>query len=196
VRGGFPNNPERIKKILDSATLYNPPDQAAILAIYTGSDGDATMALYAKLKLLGPAGVVAMNLFRAHKTSGRAKVYKGGMKGLGSYRAAAYQRKAYSLQELCKALPEHAGVLGIRWGWKEDPKQQNFSQVLYVDLPTGQVSFHSFERYEGPDYPGEWDGIQAVGRDRICNWCAHLFGGPLVVPPIPQDQMHKQQPLI
>lgn len=185
---GFPNNPEKVAEIIRNASLTEPPDLAAILAIYNGSDGDATMALYAKLKLLGPAGVIAMNLFRAHKTSNRAKLYKGGMKGLGSYRAASYQRKAYSLQELCKALPEYAEALGIQWGWKEDLKQQNFNQVLYVDLPTGQVSFHSFDRYAGPNYPGEWDGIHAIGHQRICNWCAHLFGAPLVVPPIPEDQ--------
>ena len=30
--------------------------------------------------------------------------------------------------------------------------------VLYVDLPQGQVSFHSRVKYDGPEYGGDWDG--------------------------------------
>ena len=30
--------------------------------------------------------------------------------------------------------------------------------MLYVELPEGQVSFHSAVEYEGPEYDGEWDG--------------------------------------
>jgi hypothetical protein len=44
-------------------------------AIYHGSNGALTVDLYARLEALGPAGIVAMNLFRAAKASERAKVY-------------------------------------------------------------------------------------------------------------------------
>ncbi len=40
-----------------------------------------------------------------------------------------------------------------------------------VDLPElGQCSFHSPERYAGPDYPGEWDGRRA-SEERILAFC-------------------------
>jgi hypothetical protein len=39
--------------------------RAAVAAIYSGSNGDDTKALYAKMSAKGPAGTVAINLFRA-----------------------------------------------------------------------------------------------------------------------------------
>src|ERR1051326_7628212 len=112
------------------------------LEIYNGSDGAATKALYARLELLGPVGLVALNLFRAQKCSERAKVYRGGVPGRGSFKAMAYERKQWSMGNLCKVLQEHAQGLQLRWGWKEDPGQEYYPWVLYVDLPSGQVSFH------------------------------------------------------
>jgi hypothetical protein len=123
-----------------------------VQSIYAGSNGEATKALYARLQSLGAAGVVAMNLFRACKCSERAKLYRG-----GGYKRDAYQRKDWSIGLLCDQLMASAEILGIRWGWKEDPAQDFHNQVLYVDLPTGQVSFHAAERKKGPDYPGDWD---------------------------------------
>lgn len=125
--------------------------------IYLGSNGDATKALYAELEKVGPLGLIAVNLFRAQKCSERAKVYRG-----RGYRQEAYGRKSWSMGLLCEILEKHAADFGIRWGWKVDPIQLHFPWVLYVDIPTGQVSFHTDIRGKGPDYPGDWD--KAIGQ--------------------------------
>lgn len=136
--------------------------------IYAGSNGAETKQLYADLeRLASKRGTIAMNLFRAQKASERAKKYRGGIPGKGSYRDMAYERKNWSLKELCKALTGSE----FRWGWKKDPKQAFHSWVLYVDLPTGQVSFHSADRYDGPAYPAEWDGIPKMSPMRIIAFC-------------------------
>lgn len=141
-----------------------------VKAIYNGSDAAATRALYARLQALcGPAGVIAMNLFRAQKASSRAKVYRGGVRGVASFRDLAYEKKNWSLQNLCAALAEHGAGLGIRWGWREDPAQSFHAWVLYVELPTGQVSFHAATRGAGPDYPRDWDGCK-LSAERIIAW--------------------------
>jgi len=175
------------------------PSLIDILRIYQGSNGDATKALYVELERLGPAGVVAMNLFRACKASERAKVYRG-----RGYRDQAYQRKEWSMGLLCAALVANPGALlpakvaieaaadvalavlnesetdmPACWGWGIDAHMQErgdpHHHVLYIDLPTGQVSFHTGRRADGPDYPGEWDGVRNVQVDRICRWTASLF---------------------
>lgn len=143
-----------------------------ILSIYDGSDGDATKALYARLEPFGPLGQVAINLFRAHKTSGRAKKYRG-----GGYRGMAYDRKQWSIDNLCKVLAEHAETLGIRWGWKVDHSREAHRWVIYVEIPTGQISFHTGERGAGPDFPGEWDGVRMMAPSRICKWIEQIFVG-------------------
>lgn len=151
----------------------------SIKAIYEGSDGAATRALYARLQAIcGPAGVIAMNLFRAQKASSRAKVYRGGVRGLGSFRAMAYEKKNWSIQNLCAALKEHSAALGMEWGWKEDPDREFHNWVLYVDLPTGQVSFHAATRGEGPDYPRDWDGCKA-SAERIVEWVQQVDDGKM-----------------
>jgi|SRR5579864_6752222 len=145
--------------------------------IYQGSDGAATTAYYKELEQLGPIGIVAVNLFRAQKCSARAKLYRGGVRGLGSYKSMAYDRKAWSMQNLCSVLTEHGAKLAIRWGWKQDPNVlfgEQESWVLYVDLPQGQISFHNRVKYSGPNYLGEWDGFRA-SCERIlafCDWVA------------------------
>ena len=144
--------------------------------IYDGSNGYQTRALYAHLETLGPAGLVALNLFRAQKCSARAKRYRGGLRGLGSFKDAAYSRKEWSIQNLCRILSEHAAALGIGWGWGRDPAQPVHCWVLYCDLPTGQVSFHAAKRGGGPDYPGRWDG-QHASATRIIGWCRELLEG-------------------
>ena len=143
---------------------------ASVISVYRGSDGDATKALYARLEALGPLGFIAVNLFRAQKASERAKVYRG-----GGYRGMAYDRKQWALDNLCRALTEHAADQGIAWGWGEDPAQPVHKHVLYVDLPTGQVSFHAPSRGEGPDYPRAWDGVPGQSPDRIIRFVARLL---------------------
>jgi hypothetical protein len=150
-------------------------DFARVLTIYKGSNSAATRMLYRHLEKIGPAGIIAANLFRASKSSQRAKVYRGGIRGQGSFRGMAYRRKKMSLENLAMALSEHAVALKIKWGWGIDEEQTHHRHVLYVDPPTGQLSFHTAEREAGPKYPGKWDGIRGEGRERICRWVAQLL---------------------
>lgn len=142
--------------------------------VYDGRDGDATKRLYAELEQLGPVGVIAVNLLRASKTSAAAKRYRGGNQH-GSYRDQAYRRKQWSMENLARGLGEHAGALNLTWGWKVDPKQEYHRWVLYVDLPTGQVSFHTEARGAGPDYAGDWDKVPGVSASRIIAWVSTLY---------------------
>lgn len=148
------------------------------IEVYLGSDGDVTRRFYGELEKRGPIGTIAVNLFRAQKSSGLAKVYRGGIRGKASYKSMAYDRKAWAMQNLAKALGEHAGSLGIRYGWKSDPSTvfgERASWVLYVDLPRhGQVSFHSPARGEGRDYEGDWDGHRK-SADRIIAFCDQVY---------------------
>lgn len=146
-----------------------------VIAVYEGSDGDATKALYTDMEALGPAGHVAVNLFRACKSSERAKVYRGGQRGRGSFKGMAYDRKQWAMDNLCKVLVQEAAAISLMWGWGTDNKQAFHSDVLYVDLPTGQVSFHTARRGAGPDYLGQWDGMPGESAGRICRWCAALL---------------------
>lgn len=144
-----------------------------IMAVFTGNDGNATKAMYDALTALGPAGEVALNIFRATKTSGAAKRYRG-----RGFRSAAYDRKQFSIDNLAKVLLEHGTTLDIRWGWGHDEKQPAHKDVLYIDLPDiGQVSFHTGHRGIGPDYPKEWDGQKNVAPSRACRYCVNVFNG-------------------
>jgi hypothetical protein len=140
-----------------------------IMHVYAGSDGGATKALYARLETLGPAGVVALNVFRACKASERAKEYSG------RYKGRAYDKKQWSIDNLCTALLAEAQGLGLVWGWAEDPHQSKHKHVFYLETPHGQVSFHSEYRGQGPAFPNQWDGVKGVASDRICRWIAALF---------------------
>lgn len=147
--------------------------------VYNGSDGERTKALYARLADMTPRGPIAMNLLRTLKASSRAKVYRGKPgRGGPSYRSLAYEKKDWSIGELCRVLRDHAEVCGITWGWGFDAKAIGFEHVLYVDLPgAGQVSFHTHHRRDGLDYPGEWDGMKDVSRDRVCAWAQAVLDG-------------------
>lgn len=138
--------------------------------VYLGSDGKVTTAYYEELAKRGPAGIIALNLFRAHKCSSRAKVYRR-----RGHKSDAYDRKNWSMQQLCGVLVNHDADLGIRWGWKQDPNTPGFEWVLYVDLPQGQASFHSAVRYEGPDYTGEWCQDHN-SQQRILAYCDSVMG--------------------
>lgn len=148
--------------------------------VYLGQDGSITTAYYSTLERLGPIGVVAVNLFRAQKCSSRAKVYRG-----RRFKEAAYDRKSWSMQNLVETLAKHSKALGISYGWKQDPATlfgQEPSWVLYVDLPQGQVSFHSPTRLAGPDYGGHWDG-QHKSAERILEFCDSVCLGATAFPP-------------
>jgi hypothetical protein len=142
-----------------------------ILSVYLGSNGDATTALYKRLEAeLGTVGLVAVNLFRAHKCSSRAKVYRG-----RRYRDSAYDRKQWSMDNLVAILTREAEALQIAWGWAEDPQQEFHKFILYVEIPTGQVSFHTAIRGAGPEYGKPWDGVRDVGPQRICSWIGRML---------------------
>lgn len=154
---------------------YGPSDMLAqVYAAYNGSNGGATKALYARLEELGPLGRIAVNLFRAQKNSARAKGYRRG------YRGMAYDRKQWSIDNLSEILTEHAEHCSLPWGWGTDPQQPFHNVVLYVDLPTGQVSFHTDRRGDGPDYPGKWDGVPGKSADRIVRWVARVLAAEAV----------------
>lgn len=157
--------------------------------VFDGDDAAVTRAYYAALGRRGPIGEFAANLMRAQKASARAKRYRGGISGVASFSDLAYQKKADSLIRLCEWLLKHEPVRpALRWGWKIDPLEAHAKWVLYIDLPHGQVSFHSVERFGGPNYPAEYDGAHA-SAERIIAFCDFVFYNP------PQDGLPQQQQL-
>lgn len=134
-----------------------------VAKIVKGSDAAATKALYRVLDVLGPLGQVAHHLLAAQKNSSRAKLYR-------SYSGRYYETKGSQLEQLTRVLHETTLV----WGWGEDPGG-SLPWVLYVDLPTGQVSFHAHDRGDGPTYPGAWDGIPGASQSRIIDWAQSLI---------------------
>lgn len=178
-----------VEQFADAISRDGGVSKATAYSIYCHADGDATKALYTWLDRQGPAGQIALNLFRAHKSSNRAKEYRN------SFTPVAYQKKEWSLENACVLLKQHGDALGIRWGWLRDPEQPRHSWVLYVDLPTGQVSFHTRQCLIGPYYSGEWDGVIKAGEFRICAYIATLSGFPAEVvkgqrrEPLPQQAL-------
>lgn len=161
------------------------------IEVFAGSDAEATKAYYATLLKRGPAGQVAVNLMRAQKCSSRAKLYRGGIRGVGSFRSMAYDTKNWAMANLCQVLEKHGQKLKITFGWKRDPLVvfgQHPSWVLYIDLPQGQVSFHSPNRLSDHDYRGEWDKEHRSG-ERILVFCDsvhdHGLDGALQLPLFP-----------
>jgi len=135
--------------------------------VFDQNDGDVTKAYYAAMNAKGIDCQLGVALFRAQKRSTAAKRYRG-----RKYTQAAYDVKNWSMGEICRL----AKLSGLRWGWKRDPATTAYEWVLYVDLPNGQVSFHSPLRLEGPDYPGEWDGIRGASVERILAFCDSSAG--------------------
>jgi hypothetical protein len=174
-----------------------------ILHIFNGTNGDATRALYAMLSLRGPLGHVALNLFRSCKASGQAKRYKRG----GGWITKAYDKKDWSIGLLVDILKQHApnghGAFGespvpllardgpvgnvalivthIEWGWGIDEPLRvagdPHHHVLYIELPTGQVSFHIGRRDDGPSHSKPWDGARNMSAPRIVAFVAGVLDG-------------------
>ena len=86
--------------------------------VYLSSKGGATRSYLCQLEKKGQIGRIAAQLFRAQKSSARAKRYRGGLEHV-SYTDLAYERKGECLQRLCELLSEDA--CGMRWGWQHDP---------------------------------------------------------------------------
>lgn len=138
---------------------------------YWGSDGALTLQAFAALLACGYNGELACLLFRAMKASTRAKVYRGG-NGKDSYRKLSYDRKGESLALLCEFL---TGCSADCWGWKMDHSaQHNNRWVLYVELPNGQVSFHSEKRYSGPEFKGEWNR-DSHSEESVVTFCEEVI---------------------
>lgn len=143
--------------------------------VYEGSDGKVTTFYFSQLEKQGRIGQIAINLFRAQKASARAKLYRGGIRGTGSFKGMAYERKNWAMGLLCEALAQHGASLGIVFGWKRDPETPAYEWVLYVDLPQGQVRFHTSTRGLGPDYAGDWDR-QHCSKERTIAFCDSVLG--------------------
>lgn len=94
-----------------------------------------------------------------------------------SYRDLAYDRKDEALTNLAMLLADTAH--GLPWGWKRDEKNHSARNILYLDLPRGQVSFHSAHRHRGPDYLNDWDG-EKKSEQRILEFCNSLMAEPVV----------------
>lgn len=155
-------------------------DLAFAIRTYYASDAAATRALFDRLGMLGAPGALAVNLLRASKTSERAKKYRGGDRG-GSFRRQSYSTKEWAITNICKLL--HAGAIpGIRWGWGIDTALRDrcdpHHHVIYIEISTGQVSFHTGARGSGQDYPGAWDGVTGKGPDRILRFVGRLLAHP------------------
>ena len=58
-------------------------------------------------------------------------------------------------------LKQSQGQVRFVWGWKKDPNPpvNGAEWVLYFEAEGKQISFHTFERSDGPDFPREWDGV-------------------------------------
>lgn len=137
--------------------------------IFEQSDGNVTKSYYALLEKLGPIGLIALNLFRAQKCSIRAKAYRK-----KTHIQDAYGRKQWSIDQLCDILLRYGSEVGITFGWKQDEKvilSNATSWVFYVDLPNGQVSFHSPVRGKGPEYHSDWDGRKGMSVVRVLQFC-------------------------
>ena len=131
--------------------------------VFHQQNGEVTKAYYAELGKKGFRGMLAVALFRAQKRSTAAKRYRG-----RKYTAAAYDVKNWSMGEICRVLSAWPGA--PRWGWARDHNTPGYTHVLYVDLPTGQCSFHCAERLTGPDYPGKWES-GAGSESNILEFC-------------------------
>lgn len=140
--------------------------------VFNQTDGEVTKDYYAQLDSRGPAGQLATALFRAQKRSTAAKRYRG-----GKFRRAAYDVKNWSLSEVCRILSS-GNLPDCRWGWKIDRAMEERGDphhwVLYIDITSGQCSFHSSVHLEGPEYPGEWDGTR-LSKERILAYCDEVM---------------------
>lgn len=152
-------------------------------SVFQGSDSACTRKFLTHLEKQGQPGRIAAALFRAQKASSKAKLYSGGIERSNgefqSFRTLSYEKKSRSLKELCSLLLIDSA--GIEWGWGRDDENARAPHVLYVDLPSGQVRFHTAERFAGPDYPAAQDGERA-SEARIITYCDSFTEG-LVLPP-------------
>jgi hypothetical protein len=134
--------------------------------IFDQRNGDVTKAYYAEMGAKGFNGLLAVALFRAQKRSTAAKRYSR------RFRSDTYDVKNWSIEQACSVLLSHN--FGFAWGWARDLSTPGFTWVLYVDLPTGQCSFHARQRGNGPDYAGKWRP-GAGSESNILEFCESMW---------------------
>lgn len=152
-------------------------------SVFEQKNGDVTKAYYAGLSKRGYNGLLAVALFRAQKRSTAAKSYRPGP----GYRGKAYDVKEWSIDQAVIVLSSYN--FGFTWGWgidyhlraKGDPNHH----VLYVDLPTGQCSFHTGNRGTGPQYEGKWNPGDG-SKNAILRYCDQAWGH--VADPTPEER--------
>lgn len=128
-------------------------------AMKTGS-GEKVVEFLFELGARAEQGAIASALFRAQNNSSRAKRGRRG-------RRDRYSNKNEALAALVMSLDifkQH------KFGWGYDEATIGYPHVLYVELPQGQVSFHSAKRFAGPIHDREWDSERA-SADRIAGYC-------------------------
>lgn len=150
---------------------YEAWEARRVALIYAGTDGDATRALFDELCGHGVRGRLAMHLFRAQKCTARAAI------AVGTYRDLAVGRKKWALEQLADCLRNEATYL---FGWAVDPEDPRLPWVLIVDLPNGQVRFHTAVKGNGPPYPGEWEGSDEQTLERVLAFVNAALHGDLL----------------
>ncbi len=72
-----------------------------------------------------------------------------------------YGKKNHLLAEACRLAAKQSR---FTWGWKLDPcpPPNGAAWVLYFQEGGEQLSFHTFDRGDGPSFRGEWNGIRNV----------------------------------
>lgn len=121
---------------------YGVPDRIVIAALECmGRSVDAEARLVALLKYLFK--------INAEAKDGRS---------FFSTAVTRYGKKEHLLREACRLATKQDR---FTWGWKEDPcpPPNGAAWALYFDAEGKQISFHTFARGNGPDFPGEWNGI-------------------------------------
>jgi hypothetical protein len=151
----------------------NEKGTANVRNAYFGSNGGASRTICSGLAKISRLGELAAELYRTQKASSRAKCYANS--AYGKYRERAYERKNACIKKICCILKDFGEW--IVWGWGTDSGQPRYPWVLYIELPSiGQVSFHSKERFQGPDYTGGWDGLK-YSEERIVSLCCRMYHG-------------------
>lgn len=131
-----------------------------------------------QLRLHGRVGMIGAALLNCQKESSNAKKHLKGHAGAIQSRRLSrerYQQKHQAMAALQVHLKEYQT---FNWGWAPDPNPSKSSavHVLYVDLPTGQVGFHSTQMLgrNAKVYTGQWDG-QNKNMERIFKFCEDIL---------------------
>lgn len=138
---------------------------------FNSRDPAVTVSFQNSLLGRGVRGQLAFGVFRAQK---RSTVAKGQRKR--KFRREAYDGKQEALVYVDRLLTANDGLVDD-WGWAKDSQQNYHDQVLYVDLPTGQCSFHSDHSSSAKAYGGKWDR-SVESKDSILAYCDEVLTLP------------------